>query len=34
MDINTSERLNQRVWLMLAVLGAFLCLLGWYELLR
>jgi hypothetical protein len=34
MDTNSAERLNQRVWLALALLGAFLCVVGWVELLR
>ena len=33
LDIHTPDPLNMRVWLMLAVLGAFLCLLGLYNFL-
>jgi hypothetical protein len=33
MDPTTPDRLNLRVWLMLAVLGAILCLVGWYRYL-
>jgi hypothetical protein len=25
------DRLNVRLWVMLAVLGAVLCLIGWYR---
>lgn len=25
------DKINMRVWLMLAVLGAVLCLIGWYR---
>ena len=31
MRINTPDLLNLRVWLMLAVLGAILCAIGWYR---
>jgi hypothetical protein len=27
------DRLNMRVWLMLVVVGAVLCLIGWYRAL-
>jgi hypothetical protein len=33
MDTNATERLNQRLWLVLAALGAFLCLVGWFNFL-
>ncbi len=26
-----SDRLNARVWVVLAVVGAALCLIGWYR---
>ncbi len=26
-----SDRLNVRIWVMLVVLGAILCLIGWYR---
>ena len=25
------DRMNMRVWLMLAILGAVLCVIGWYR---
>jgi hypothetical protein len=33
MALNTPDRLNLRVWLMLAILGAILCVIGWYRYL-
>jgi hypothetical protein len=33
MDTNTPDRLNMRLVVMLAALGAFLCLVGWYRFL-
>jgi hypothetical protein len=29
--LTTPDWLNLRLWLMLAVLGAVLCLIGWYR---
>jgi hypothetical protein len=31
MGLKVPDRLNSRVWLALALLGAFLCLVGWYR---
>ena len=31
MDTQQPDRLNLSVWLMLAILGAVLCLVGWYR---
>jgi len=31
MEPNSPDRLSQRVWFMLAILGAILCLVGWYR---
>jgi hypothetical protein len=31
MQLNTPDFLNQRLWLMLAVLGAILAVIGWYR---
>jgi hypothetical protein len=28
---DSSDRLNVRLWVMLVVLGAVLCLIGWYR---
>jgi len=28
---DSGDRTNLRLWLMLAVLGAVLCLIGWYR---
>jgi hypothetical protein len=25
------DRMSSRVWLMLAILGAILCIIGWYR---
>ena len=33
MGTTTPDRLNLRVWLMLALLGAILCFVGWYRYL-
>jgi hypothetical protein len=33
MNTQQPDRLNLRVWLMLAILGAVLCLVGWYRYL-
>jgi hypothetical protein len=31
--INTLDLLNARLWLMLAILGAILAVIGWYRFL-
>jgi hypothetical protein len=31
MTNNAPDRLSLRLWLMLAVVGAILCLIGWYR---
>jgi hypothetical protein len=31
METNSPDRMSMRVWLMLAVLGAVLCIVGWYR---
>ena len=31
MRTNTPDLLNMRIWLMLAVLGAILAVIGWYR---
>ena len=31
MTVESPDRMNMRVKLLLAVLGAFLCLVGWYR---
>jgi hypothetical protein len=31
MRLNSPDRLNLRLWIMLATLGAILCLIGWYR---
>jgi hypothetical protein len=31
MEINPPDRLALRVWLLLAILGAFLSVVGWYR---
>jgi hypothetical protein len=31
MRTNQTDLLNMRLWLMLAVLGAILCAIGWYR---
>ena len=31
MDTNPPDRMSNRMWLMLAILGAVLCLVGWYR---
>jgi hypothetical protein len=31
MNTNSPNRLSMNIWLMLAVLGAVLCLVGWYN---
>jgi hypothetical protein len=33
MRTNTPDLLNMRIWLMLAVLGAILAVIGWYRFL-
>lgn len=33
MNTQQPDRLNLRVWLMLAILGGVLCLVGWYRYL-
>jgi hypothetical protein len=34
MDTNTPDRMNQLIWLILAVAGAVLCVVAWYEFVR
>jgi hypothetical protein len=29
--LTTPDPLNLKVWLLLAVLGALLCVIGWYQ---
>jgi hypothetical protein len=31
MNTNSPDRLNKGVWTMLVVLGAILCVIGWYR---
>lgn len=31
MSSDTPDRANTRLWLMLAVAGAVLCVIGWYR---
>ncbi len=31
MTTETPDRLNMRVWTMLALVGAILCIIGWYR---
>lgn len=31
MQPSSPDRLSMRVWMMLAVVGAALCLIGWYR---
>ena len=31
MSLTAPDRLNSKVWLLLALLGALLCLIGWYR---
>ena len=31
MSPDTRDRTNMRLWVMLAVVGAVLCLIGWYR---
>jgi hypothetical protein len=31
METNTSDKLDRRLWLLLAALGAVLCVIGWYR---
>jgi hypothetical protein len=31
MDTNSPDRMSMRIWLMLAILGAILCIVGWYR---
>jgi hypothetical protein len=33
MESKSPDRLNMRVWLMLAIVGAILALVGWYRYL-
>ena len=33
MQTNMPDRLNMRVWLMLVIVGAVLCVIGWYRAL-
>jgi hypothetical protein len=33
MNTQQPDLLNQKMWLMLAILGAVLCLVGWYRYL-
>ena len=33
MENRSPDRLNMRLWLMLAIVGAFLCMVGWYRTL-
>jgi hypothetical protein len=33
MELNSPDRLNLRVWLLLVILGAVLCVVGWYRYL-
>jgi hypothetical protein len=33
MESNSPDRLNLRLWLMLAIVGAVLCVVGWYRFL-
>jgi hypothetical protein len=33
MELNAPDRLNLRVWLLLVILGAVLCVVGWYRYL-
>jgi hypothetical protein len=31
MNTNSPDRLSSGIWLLLAVLGAVLCIVGWYR---
>ena len=31
MTAQAPDRLNMRLWAMLAIVGAILCLIGWYN---
>lgn len=31
MTTETPDRLNMRVWAMMALVGAALCIIGWYR---
>ncbi len=31
MDTNSPDRMSMRVWLLLAIVGAALCIVGWYR---
>ena len=31
MTLGSQDRMNVRIWVMLSVLGAVLCLIGWYR---
>ena len=33
METNSPDKMSMRVWLILAVLGAVLCIVGWYRFL-
>lgn len=33
MELNSPDRLNLRVWLLVVILGAVLCIVGWYRYL-
>jgi hypothetical protein len=33
MSVSTPDRLNLKVWLLLAVLGAILAVVGWYRVI-
>jgi hypothetical protein len=31
LDVTPPDRTSQLIWLILAILGAFLCVVGWYR---
>ncbi len=31
METNSPDKMSMRVWLILAILGAVLCVVGWYR---
>ena len=31
MAVQAPDRLNMRIWAMLAIVGAILCVIGWYR---
>jgi hypothetical protein len=33
MQLTSPDRLNLRIWLMLTIVGAVLCLIGWFYAL-